>query len=261
MCFEGVFHVMKSDQLLVGKTAVITGCNRGIGEAVLRLFAAHGATIYACVRQPSEAFNTLLQALRDAHTVEISPFYCDFEIIEQVKAVAGQMLSNKESIHILVNNAAAIETSSFQMTSVGQIEKLYRINFIAPILLTQYLARRMRKNDSSAIVNITSTAAIDGNEGRLAYASSKAALIAATKVMGKELADMGIRVNALAPGLTLTDMMVGSTAETVQTEIVNRLAIKRIALVEEIAEAVLFLSSGMSSYMTGQVMRVDGGML
>ena len=252
--------MMNRVQLLADKTVVITGCNRGIGEAVLRLFAAHGATIYACARQPTNDFEALLQTLRDHYTVSISPFYFDLGIIEQVKIVAGQMLSSKEPIHILVNNAATIATSAFQMTSVDQIEKLHCINFISPILLTQYLVRRMRKNEASAIVNITSTAAIDGNEGRLAYASSKAALIAATKVMAKELADAGIRVNALAPGLTMTDMMLESTADAVQTEIVTRLALKRVALVEEIAEAVLFLSSEMSSYMTGQVMRVDGGM-
>ena len=110
------------------------------------------------------------------------------------------------------------------------------------------------------IINISSSAAIEGNEGRMAYASSKAAIIASTKVMAKELAMYNIRVNAIAPGLTKTDMLQGSTSKEALEYTLQRICMRRIGKPEEIANVALFLSSELSTYMTGQVLRVDGGM-
>jgi 3-oxoacyl-[acyl-carrier protein] reductase len=122
------------------------------------------------------------------------------------------------------------------------------------------MVKSMTRKRSGAIVNISSSAAIEGNEGRTAYASSKAAMICSTKVMAKELARANIRVNAIAPGLTMTDMMTGSTPEDALAQTLERICMKRVGEPEEIAKAALFLSSDLSSYMTGQVLRVDGGM-
>jgi len=118
----------------------------------------------------------------------------------------------------------------------------------------------MIRNGSGSIINISSSAAIEGNEGRSAYAASKAAIIASTKVMAKELASNNVRVNAIAPGLTETDMMIESTTKDAIEDTLKRTCLKRIGRPEEIANVVLFLSSDLSSYMTGQVLRVDGGM-
>ena len=119
----------------------------------------------------------------------------------------------------------------------------------------------MIKNKSqSSIINITSSAAIEANQGRAAYASSKAALITLSKVMSKELSNFNIRVNAIAPGLTNTDMMQNSTDKKHLLETINRISQKRIAEPEEIANSALFLASDLSSYISGQVIRVDGGL-
>ena len=118
----------------------------------------------------------------------------------------------------------------------------------------------MTRQNSGTIVNISSSAAIEGNEGRTGYAASKAAMIAATKVMARELASYNVRVNAIAPGLTDTDMMHSSTPKDAMEYTLQRLSMKRLGTPEEIANVALFLSSDLSTYMTGQVLRVDGGM-
>ena len=116
------------------------------------------------------------------------------------------------------------------------------------------------RQKSGSIINISSSAAIEGNEGRTGYASAKAAMITSTKVLAKELAPYNIRVNAVAPGLTQTEMMVSSTPEDALKETLNRICMQRVGHPIEIANAVLFLASDLSSYMTSQVLRVDGGM-
>ena len=146
------------------------------------------------------------------------------------------------------------------MTSVAKMKEVFEINYFSQILLTQSITKIMARQKAGSIINISSSAAIEGNEGRMAYASSKAAIIASTKVMAKELAMYNIRVNAIAPGLTETDMMQGSTSKEALENTLQRICMRRIGKPEEIANVALFLSSELSTYMTGQVLRVDGGM-
>lgn len=246
--------------LLKGKTAVLTGSNRGIGKAILETFARNGANIWACVRKPDDRFTDYIAALAKETGVNISPVYFDLTDIEQIKAGAKTIMSAKEPVDVLVNNAGIIYTALFQMTSVDKMKEIFEVNFFSHILLTQYIVRSMTRQKRGSIVNISSSAAIDCNEGRMAYAASKAAIICSTKVMAKELAAYNIRVNAIAPGLTQTDMMTGSTPEDVLAGTLERICMKRVGRPEEIASAALFLSSDLSSYITGQVLRVDGGM-
>jgi 3-oxoacyl-[acyl-carrier protein] reductase len=163
-------------------------------------------------------------------------------------------------VDILVNNAGVIFTALFQMTSVAKMKEVFEINYFSQMLLTQSITKIMTRQKCGRIVNISSSAAIEGNEGRTAYASSKAAMIASTKVMAKELAIYNISVNAIAPGLTETDMMQGSTPKEALEYTLQRISMKRVGKPEEIANVALFLSSELSTYMTGQVLRVDGGM-
>ncbi len=246
--------------LLKEKTAVITGCNRGIGKATLKLFAEHGADVWACVRQVDDEFAAFLDALRKETGRVITPVCFDLADEDGVKAGAKEILAEKKPIDILVNNAGIIHTSLFQMTPVDKMKELFEVNYFSQLLLTQYMIKTMMRKRSGAIVNISSSAAIEGNEGRTAYASSKAAMICSTKVMAKELARANIRVNAIAPGLTMTDMMTGSTPEDALEQTLERICMKRVGEPEEIAKAALFLSSDLASYMTGQVLRVDEGM-
>ena len=246
--------------LLKGKTAVLTGCNRGIGKATLEVFAKNGANIWACVRQLNDDFIDHVTSVAEECDVTINPVPFDLEDEEQVKEGIKIIRSAKEPIEILVNNAGVIFTALFQMTPINKMREVFEINYFSQMLLTQSISKIMTRQKRGSIINISSSAAIEGNEGRTAYASSKAALITSTKVMAKELAMYNIRVNAIAPGLTETDMMRSSTHKEALDNTLKRISMGRVGNPEEIANVVLFLSSEFSTYMTGQVLRVDGGM-
>ena len=246
--------------LLKNKTVVLTGCNRGIGKAILGVFAKNGASIWACVRQLDDDFIDFTKGVEDDHEVHITPVPFDLADEGQVKEGINTIRSAKQPVDILVNNAGVIFTALFQMTSVAKMKEVFEINYFSQMLLTQSITKIMTRQKCGRIVNISSSAAIEGNEGRTAYASSKAAMIASTKVMAKELAIYNISVNAIAPGLTETDMMQGSTPKEVLEYTLQRISMKRVGKPEEIANVALFLSSELSTYMTGQVLRVDGGM-
>ena len=246
--------------LLKNKNTVITGCNRGIGKEIVRVFAENGANIWACVRKESETFSKYINNLEQKHSVSINPVYFDLSDEEQIKTGVKTIKETKEPVDILVNNAGAIFKALFQMTSMKKLKEMFEINYFSQMLLTQYISRIMMRQKSGSIINISSSAALEGNEGRTAYASAKAAMITSTKVLAKELAPYNIRVNAVAPGLTQTEMMESSTPEDALKETLNRICMKRGGQPEEIANSVLFLASDLSSYMTSQVLRVDGGM-
>jgi len=246
--------------LLKNKNTVITGCNRGIGKEIVRVFAENGANIWACVRKESGTFSKYINNLEQKHSVSINPVYFDLSDEEQIKTGVKTIKETKEPVDILVNNAGAIFTALFQMTSMKKLKEMFEINYFSQMLLTQYISRIMMRQKSGSIINISSSAALEGNEGRTAYASAKAAMITSTKVLAKELAPYNIRVNAVAPGLTQTEMMENSTPEDALKETLNRICMKRVGQPEEIANSVLFLASDLSSYMTSQVLRVDGGM-
>jgi len=246
--------------LLKNKNTVITGCNRGIGKEIIKVFAENGANIWACVRRESGTFSKYINNLEQKHSVSINPVYFDLSDEEQIKTGVKTIKETKEPVDILVNNAGAIFTALFQMTSMQKLKEMFEINYFSQMLLTQYISRIMMRQKSGSIINISSSAALEGNEGRAAYASAKAAMITSTKVLAKELAPYNIRVNAVAPGLTQTEMMESSTPEDALKETLNRICMKRVGQPEEIANSVLFLASDLSSYMTSQVLRVDGGM-
>jgi len=246
--------------LLKGKTAVLTGSNRGIGKEILKVFAKNGANIWACVRKLDNDFIDYTKDIGTDFKVKITPLAFDLSNEGQVKEGIKIIRSAKLPVDILVNNAGVIFTALFQMTHINKIKEIFEINYYSQMLLTQSITKLMARQKYGNIINISSSAAIEGNEGRTAYASSKAALIAATKVLAKELAIYNIRVNAIAPGLTETDMMKESTPKEALNETLNRICMRRSGRPEEIANAVLFLASDLSSYITSQTLRVDGGM-
>jgi len=246
--------------LLKDKNSVITGCNRGIGKEIVRVFAENGSNIWACVRNEDANFTDYINDLEKKNSVKINPVYFDLSDENQINAGVQTIKESKKGVDILVNNAGLIYTAIFQMTSMEKMKEIFEINYFSQMLLTQYISRLMIRKRTGSIVNISSSAAIEGNEGRTGYASAKSSMIASTRVLARELAPYNIRVNAVAPGLTQTEMMVSSTPEDALQETLNRICMKRVGQPEEIANSVLFLASNLSSYMTSQVLRVDGGM-
>jgi len=246
--------------LLKDKVAIVTGCNRGIGKEIVKVFAENGANIWACVRKENQSFTKYVHNLEQKHSVNINPVCFELNDEEQIKASVKTIKNSKQPVNILVNNAGIIFTALFQMTSMEKLKEMFEINYFSQMLLTQYISRMMMRQKSGSIINISSSAAIEGNEGRTGYASAKASMIASTKVLARELAPYNIRVNAVAPGLTQTEMMKSSTSEDALQETLNRICMRRVGQPEEIANSVLFLASDLSSYITSQVLRVDGGM-
>jgi len=246
--------------LLKNKNAVITGCNKGIGKKVLEVFSANQANIFACVRNTKDDFVKFTSDLQKRYNNKIYIIKLDLSNETNLKTAAQEIVSKNIPIHILVNNAASIHTALFQMTPLSKLKEIFEIDFFSQSLFTQLILKSMIKNKSGSIIHVSSSSAIDGNEGRSAYLTAKAALIAQSKVLSREVGHFNIRVNSIAPGLTNTEMMTKNTDKKMITNIEQLTSLKRIGEPQEIANVVLFLASDLSSYVTGQVIRADGGM-
>lgn len=245
--------------LLKGKTAVITGCNRGIGKAILERTAGSGANVFAVVRKETDEFAEYCAALSAEHSVEIQIVCADFENEDQVKDAAKQILRTKKPVDILVNNVGfSYPFKMLTMTTMDEIKNTFQVNFFSPLLFTQQISKNMMKNKKGSIIFISSTAVYDGGSDT-EYTASKAAIVGAVRRLAIEFGVFGIRVNAVAPSLTDTNMGHNrSQADTI--EALSRNVMKRMGQPEEVADAVLFMASDMSRFITGQVLRVDGGL-
>ena len=246
--------------LLKNHISVITGCNKGIGKSILENFSENGSDIFACVRKIDDDFKNIINSIEKKNQNNIYPIEVDLSNEESVKLGCKTILSKAKKIDNLVNNAGAISTSIFQMTSQKKYKELFEINFHSQILMTQFLIKEMIKRKKGSIIFISSSAAQDGNEGRSAYVSTKAAINAQSKVLAREMGKLNIRVNNIAPGLTNTDMMKENTPKNVIDDVLRNIPMGRIAEPIDIANVALFLASDLSSYITGQTIRVSGGM-
>lgn len=246
------------DRLLENKNIIITGCNRGIGRAVLELFVSQGGNIWACTRCRSAEFEKELYSLSEQYGVWIEPVYFDLADDESIKGAVSGILKEKRSIDILVNNAGIAYGGLMQMTPIHKLKEVFQINYFSQILIMQLAAKAMVRQNYGNIINMASAGGIETNPGYLAYGSSKASLIWATQSIAKELGVYNIRVNAVAPGLTDT-AMGNYKPDDELNKTIERTSLKRMADPEEIAEAVLFLASEQSSFVTGHILKVDGG--
>lgn len=246
--------------LLKGKTAVITGCNRGIGKAILERMAANGADVFAVVRRENPEFTKHCANLSETCGVDIQIVYADFVNEDEVTAAAKGILKTKRPIDVLVNNIGiAFPQRMLGMTPMSTVKESFQVNVFSGLLFTQLISKSMMRAKKGSIVFLSSSAAFDGGSN-IEYSAGKAALLGAARRLAVELGTFGVRVNAIAPGLTETDM--GSiTSEEVKAAALSRNIMKRLGQPEEIADAVIFMSSDMSRFITGQVLRVDGGLL
>ncbi len=237
--------------LLDGKVALITGGTSGIGLATAKLFSSEGAFVAIMGRDPSkgkEALSSLPNATY--HRGDVSKEDDARRVVEEVVNLYGR-------IDILVNAAGTFIGSSIEEMSIEDWDNVINVNLRGTFLMTKFSLPYM----GDAIVNVSSTAGVSPYPRGTAYCSAKAAVIAFSKALALELADRKIRVNVVAPGLTDTPMLRGiAGSQEKMKEFASLVPLKRVASPEEIAQAILFLASSRSSYITGQVLVVDGGM-
>ena len=246
--------------ILAGRNAVVTGANRGIGATILTDFAAQGANVWACARRAEPSCLEACERLAREHGVWIEPVIFDLAEEDGIKAGVQQIRAGKKPVDILVNNAGVVpENRLFLMADPAEMQRVFAVNFFAAMQLTQRVAKLMIRQKSGAIVNICSIAALDGEPAQMEYVASKAALVGATRKLASELGAYGIRVNGIAPGPTQTDMLA-AMEEGLRDRMEAATLLKRLAEPQEIASVAAFLASDMASYMTGQILRVDGGM-
>ena len=244
---------------LSNKTVLITGCNRGIGKAMLVAFAEAGAHVIACTRREDNSFTEFCNNISQKTGSEIVQYHFDLSDEESIKAFINMFYKTKQKVDILINNAGVVTKGLLQMTPINKIRDVFQINFFAQVQLTQGISKLMMRQKSGIILNMASIGGIDAYPAYVSYGCSKAAMIYFTKTMAQELAPYGIRVNAIAPSMVKTDMQT-EMGEEANEEIMRRTALKRNAEPEEIAKLALFLASEDSSFITGQVYRIDGGL-
>jgi len=249
------------NKTLANKTALITGSNRGIGLSILENFAQQGCNIYAHSRKESEEFKIKTKEMALKYGVKINHINFDLRNSSDIREAIMPIIKSKTPIDILINSAGIIHGGLFQMTQVSSIRDVFDINFFGMLEITQLISRYMVRNKRGSIVNIASVAGIDLSAGNSAYGVSKAAVIAFSKTLSDELSKFGIRVNAIAPSLTNTDMAQTSEAKK-ERELLSMSTndpFERMAKTSEIADLVSFLASDNSSFINGQVIRIDGG--
>ena len=244
--------------LLNGKNALITGCLKGIGCEAMQGFARQGASIIACCQFRDPLFEERARQLAAETGVSITPVVFDLASTDETLTAMRELVVARRRIDILLNVAGMTEDALFSMTTMESMRRVFEINFFAQMLVTQYVSKLMIRQKFGSIIHVSSITAIDGNPGQISYGSSKAALIGATKTLASELGEHGIRVNAVAPGVVRTDMTASIPAESFQ-RLCSRIPMGRAGAPAEVAGVLLFLASDLSSYVTGQVLRIDGG--
>lgn len=245
--------------MLKNKNIVITGATGGIGRAIVNECAKNHANVWALLRKVDDDTKMWIEELKIQNNVEIKPVIIDFLDRESIREAASKIIEEKISIDGIVNNAGVVgNIELFSMTRMDDIKETFEINFFGPMEFTQRLLKRLMRQKKGSIVNISSIASLDGEPGQFAYVSSKAAINGATKKLSNELAPFNIRVNAIAPGMVDTNMLSNMTEE-LKKDMLNKLAIKRLAKPEEIGKLCTFLLSDNSEFITGQIIRIDGG--
>ena len=246
------------DKLLLNKNIIVTGTSRGMGKEMIKLFAENGANIYALARTEIDEHNKYCEKLSVDNNVKVIPYYVDLNDNKRIKEIIMSIKKEAETIDGLVNNAGITYNALFQMTDINELRKQFEINFFSTYIFTQYVSKLMVKNRGGSIVTISSSAALDCNSGKSAYGSSKAAVLCMARCISQELAEFGVRSNVICPGITDTDMI--STIPEYIIDIQKKAqSIKEIAKPIDISNTALFLLSDLSSYITGQVFKVDGG--
>ena len=245
-------------KLLEGKTAIITGGTRGIGKAIALLFAQEGANVaftgrtYNDNMKEVEAEIAKLGVKSKGYAFDASNFEDTHKIVEQIKDDFGK-------IDVLINNAGITQDGLMMRMTEEQWDSVIDVNLKSAFNLTHAITPIMMRQRSGSIINMSSVVGLAGNAGQANYSASKAGLIGLTKSLAKEIGSRGIRVNAIAPGFILTDM-TSELSEEVRKQWAQQIPLRRAGAPEDVANVALFLASDLSSYVTGQIVSVCGGM-
>ncbi|MBQ3387811.1 MAG: 3-oxoacyl-[Thermoguttaceae bacterium] len=244
---------------LKGQNAVVTGATRGIGFGVAKALSAAGASV-ACIGTNAEKLNQSVAKIVEAGG-SAKAYICDVSKSEDVAAAGKQILEDFDGkVDILVNNAGITRDMLVRRMTDEQWDDVIAVNLRGPFLVTRAFVEAMRKKKYGRIVNISSISGLIGNRGQANYSASKAGVIGFTRTVSKELANRNITVNSIAPGFIETDM-TAVLDPAIVTEMKNRIPLGRFGAPEDIANAVLYFVSPDSSFVTGQVIAIDGGMI
>ena len=243
---------------LAGKTCIVTGGSRGIGQAIVELFAREGGRVYYFSRSEAERAEALAAAAKEGGG-SVARIACDVSSEEAVEAAIDSVIKAAGSIDVVVNNAGITRDGLVFRMSLEDWEAVIRTNLTSAFLVSRTVARHMIKKRSGSIINVSSVVGIMGNGGQTNYAASKAGVIGFTKSLAREVASRGVRVNALAPGFIETSMTDKIPAEA-KEKLLGGIPLGRTGRPEDVAQAALFLAGDASSYITGEVIKIDGGM-
>ena len=241
--------------MLRDKWVVITGASRGIGEATARLFAQNGAKLILVARNEAK-LRQIQNELTPCSEVYIYP--CDIKQSDTIKELFSFIKQHTKELHILIHAAGMMQAGMQIMTKEQSLKELLDTNFISAYELSRYAAKTMLRQKSGAIIFFSSIMALEGAKAHSAYSASKAALEGLMRSLAKEYAPY-IRINCVAPGVVETDM-IASLSDEEKERIIAATPLARLAMPEEIAQTLLFLSSDMASFITSQTIRVDGGL-
>jgi len=245
-------------KLLEGKTAIVTGAARGIGKAVAIRFAQEGCNIAftdLVIDENAQATETEIAA----YGVKVKGYASNAALFEDTHAVVNAILSDFGKVDILVNNAGITRDGLMIRMSEQQWDMVVNVNLKSAFNFIHALTPVMMKQRSGSIINMSSVVGVHGNAGQANYSASKAGLIGLAKSVARELGSRGIRANAIAPGFIITEM-THQLSEEMREEWIKQIPLKRVGTPEDVANIALFLASDLSSYVTGQVIQVDGGM-
>lgn len=246
-------------KLLENKTVLITGASRGIGKGIAAVFAEHGANVaftYSSSVDAANALETELQALG----VQAKGYQSNAADFEQAQALVENVLADFSTIDVLINNAGITKDNLLMRISEEDFDKVIEVNLKSVFNLTKAVQRTMLKQRHGSIINISSVVGVKGNAGQSNYAASKAGIIGFSKSIALELGSRNIRCNVIAPGFIETEM-TAQLSEDVVAGWRAGIPLKRGGTPNDVANACVFLASDLSSYITGQVLNVDGGML
>jgi 3-oxoacyl-[acyl-carrier protein] reductase len=243
---------------LAGKVAVVTGASRGIGKSIALELAKQGADVVVNYAGSVERANEVVKEIEALGRKAIS-IQCDVSDSDAVNAMMKEVLEAFGSLDILVNNAGITRDNLLMRMKDSEWDDVINTNLKGVFLCTKAVTRPMMKQRKGRIINITSIVGVTGNPGQANYVAAKAGVIGLTKTTAKELAQRNITVNAIAPGFITTDM-TDKLTEEVKNGMLTQIPLGQFGKPEDIANAVVFLASDESSYITGQTLHIDGGM-